>query len=230
MRQAKPYSRLPSEYWRTNCYAGISPFNSNYPSVGDLGTAGQDPEEFAVRSTNAMMGADYPHPETAFPGLLHEVKAFVEHPNVTEDDARRVLFGNAAELYQLDLDALRPHIDRVGFDLDDIPVPEGVAGLDMTVLADLAARNEAEAHSPAAATMGLSTETSWDPSRPPMTGAIGMSRVRRPTTTTGWGGVTTAHLRRRQLPLDRWKGPGIPPFEAAWKRTLNSCAKMPPRA
>jgi predicted TIM-barrel fold metal-dependent hydrolase len=146
LARLKPYTRLPSDYFRTNCYVGLSPFNSNYPSVGDLGTAGQVPEGFAVRSTNAMIGADYPHPETAFPGLLHEVKAFVEHPNVSEDDARRVLYGNAAEVYQLDLDALRPHIDRVGFDLDDIPVPEGVAGLDMTVLADLAARNEAEAH------------------------------------------------------------------------------------
>ena len=85
----------------------------------------------------------YPHPESAFPGLLHEVKAFVEDPTVSEDDARRVLYGNAAEVYRLDLDALQPHIDRVGFALDDIPVPERVAGPDMTVLADLAARNEA---------------------------------------------------------------------------------------
>jgi hypothetical protein len=88
-----------------------------------------------------MVGADYPHPETAFPGLLHDVKAFVELPNVTEDDARRVLYGNAAEVYHLDLDALQPHIDRVGFELDDIPVPEGAAGPDLTVLGELAARN-----------------------------------------------------------------------------------------
>lgn len=40
----------------------------------------------------------YPHPESAFPGLLHEVKAFVEDPTVSEDDARRVLYGNAAEV------------------------------------------------------------------------------------------------------------------------------------
>src|SRR5215213_767059 len=27
LREAKPYSRLPSQYWLTNCYAGISPFH-----------------------------------------------------------------------------------------------------------------------------------------------------------------------------------------------------------
>ena len=36
MRQAKPYSRLPSEYWRTNCYAGISPFHPSQLASGDL--------------------------------------------------------------------------------------------------------------------------------------------------------------------------------------------------
>lgn len=90
-----------------------------------------------------MIGADYPHPETAFPGLLHQVKAFVEQPQVTEDDARRVLYANAAEVHRLDLDALQPHIDRVGFDLDDIPVPDAATGPDVSLLADLAARNEA---------------------------------------------------------------------------------------
>ncbi len=70
------------------------------------------------------------------------MKAFVEHPNVSEGDARQVLYRNAAEVYRLDLDELAPHIDRVGFALDDIPVPEGDPGPDM-ILVDLAARNEA---------------------------------------------------------------------------------------
>ena len=121
-------------------------------SLDRMGSAQDQPiEGFAIRSTNAMFGVDYPHPETAFPGLLRQVKEFVDHPNVSEDDARRVLYGNAAEVYRLDLDALQPHIDRVGFDLDDIPVPEGDTGFDMTILADLAARNETQAHSTAAA-------------------------------------------------------------------------------
>ena len=54
-----------------------------------------------------------------------------------------MLYGNAAEVYRLDLGALQPHIDRVGFDLDAIPLPEVGAGPDMTLLAELAARNEA---------------------------------------------------------------------------------------
>ena len=40
MRQAKPYSRLPSEYWRTNCYAGISPFHPSQLASGDLSSDG----------------------------------------------------------------------------------------------------------------------------------------------------------------------------------------------
>jgi len=142
LARLKPYTRLPSDYFRTNCFVGLSPFSSRYPAIGDLGTGGPEPAGFAIRSTNAMIGADYPHPETAFPGLLGEVRAFVGHPNVTEDDARRVLYGNAVEVYGLDLEALQPHIDRVGFDLDDIPEPAEGSGLDMTVLTELAARNE----------------------------------------------------------------------------------------
>jgi predicted TIM-barrel fold metal-dependent hydrolase len=142
LARLKPYTRLPSDYFRTNCFVGLSPFNTRYPSVGDLGTGGPKPTGFAIRSTNAMIGADYPHPETVFPGLLGEVKTFVELPNVTEEDARRVLYGNAAEVYHLDLDALAPHIERVGFALDDVPAPEGgPSGPDLTVLSELAARN-----------------------------------------------------------------------------------------
>ena len=50
LRQAKPYSRLPSEYWKTNCYAGISPFHPSQVTAGDLSGAGdaerrvQDPQ------------------------------------------------------------------------------------------------------------------------------------------------------------------------------------------
>ena len=41
-------------------------------------------------------------------------------PQVTEADARKILYGNAAEVYGFDLDALQPDIDRVGFELDDL--------------------------------------------------------------------------------------------------------------
>ena len=71
-----------------------------------------------------MMGVDYPHPETVYPALLRQVKALVDHPGVTEADARRVLFENAAQLFRFDLEFLDAHVERVGFDLDAIPEPE----------------------------------------------------------------------------------------------------------
>ena len=71
-----------------------------------------------------MIGVDYPHPETVYPGLLRQVKVLVDHPGVTEDEARKVLYGNAAQLFGFDLAALDADIDRAGFRLDDIPEPE----------------------------------------------------------------------------------------------------------
>jgi hypothetical protein len=39
---------------------------------------------------------------------------------VTDADARPILLENAAEVYGFDLEALQPHIDRVGFELADV--------------------------------------------------------------------------------------------------------------
>ena len=67
-----------------------------------------------------MFGVDYPHPETIFPSVMDQAKELVANPHVTEDDARKVLYENAAELYHFDLAALQPHVDRVGFELEDL--------------------------------------------------------------------------------------------------------------
>jgi predicted TIM-barrel fold metal-dependent hydrolase len=125
--QAKPYSRLPSEYWRSNCYAGISPFHPSQVEAGDLtgadGADGAD-EGFRIHSDNAMFGVDYPHPESIFPAAIDNARLLAAMPNVTEADARKVLYENAAELYHLDLTALQPQFDRVAFELDEpVAVP-----------------------------------------------------------------------------------------------------------
>jgi len=64
-----------------------------------------------------MVGADYPHPETALPWLREAVTAFAALPNVTEAGARKVICGNAAALYGIDLARLQPQIDRFGLEL-----------------------------------------------------------------------------------------------------------------
>ncbi|MBV9952571.1 MAG: amidohydrolase family protein [Acidimicrobiia bacterium] len=114
----KPYKRLPSEYWATNCYAGLSPFNPDQMRLDQPPGTG-----FTIEPDRAMVGVDYPHPETVFPGLLRAVKRFAEHPNVDEADVRKALYGNAAGLFDVDLTDLTPVIDRIGFDLDDVPEP-----------------------------------------------------------------------------------------------------------
>lgn len=111
--------RKPTEYWRTNCYAGISPFHPAQLSIGDLGTREvPDDGRFRIDSANAMFGVDYPHFESIYPSVLDKAAVLVEHPNVTEDDARRILYGNAARAYHVDLEALAPAFVEVGFELE----------------------------------------------------------------------------------------------------------------
>jgi PAS domain-containing protein len=119
--QSKPYSRLPSEYWRSNCYAGISPFHPSQIEASALGSADGDDEEFTLHSDNAMFGVDYPHPESIVPNVIDNARLLAAMPNVTEADARKVLFENAADVFHIDLAALQPHFDRVAFELD-VPV------------------------------------------------------------------------------------------------------------
>jgi len=112
--QKRPYKRLPSDYLRTNVYIGISPFMKGLTGA----KAFDDGEEREVISTNnAMVGADYPHPETALPWLRETVREFAALPKITKEGARRVIYGNAAEVYGIELARLQPHIDRVGFEL-----------------------------------------------------------------------------------------------------------------
>ena len=86
-------------------------FGSNYTP---------DEGEFAIRSGNSMFGVDYPQFESIFPSTMDQVQALIHEPSMTEDDVSKVLFGNAAEVYGFDVDGLRPHVDRVGFDLGEV--------------------------------------------------------------------------------------------------------------
>jgi predicted TIM-barrel fold metal-dependent hydrolase len=110
----RPYGRLPSEYLKTNIYIGISPFAKGLVGA-DAFADGK--ERQLITTDNAMAGADYPHPETALPQLRETVRDFAAQPGITEESARKVIYGNAAEFYGIDMAKLQPHIDRVGFEL-----------------------------------------------------------------------------------------------------------------
>jgi predicted TIM-barrel fold metal-dependent hydrolase len=123
LQRERAFNRLPSEYWETNCYAGISPFHPNQLPIEKFGS-GYTPEEgeFVIRAGNAMFGVDYPHFESIFPSTMEQVELLVREPSMSAHDCAQVLFGNAAELYGFDVAALQPHVDRVGFDLDAVAV------------------------------------------------------------------------------------------------------------
>ena len=111
--------RLPSEYWRSNCYAGVSPFDPRL--IGEeLDTDTGNDSSFRIHSDNAMFGADFPHPESIVPSVKENARTFAAMPQVTDADVRKVLYENAAEVFHLDLDALRPVFDRVAFDVDEV--------------------------------------------------------------------------------------------------------------
>ena len=67
-----------------------------------------------------MFGVDYPHFESIFPGTADTVALLLDTPTLTDDDARRILFDTAADVYGFDRDVLQPVVDRVGFELDDV--------------------------------------------------------------------------------------------------------------
>lgn len=115
------FTRLPSEYWQENCYAGISPFHPAQVSIDDLGSLdAQERVGFSIHSDNAMFGVDYPHFESIYPSTMEQVANLTGNPHVSDTDARKILYGNAAEVYPFDLAALQPHIERVGFELEDL--------------------------------------------------------------------------------------------------------------
>jgi predicted TIM-barrel fold metal-dependent hydrolase len=128
LQRERQFSRLPSEYWATNCYAGVSPFHRDQLPLAQLGSRYEpQPGEFVIRNDQAMVGVDYPHFESIYPSTMDRIAALLDEPTVTEADARRMLFGNAARLYGFDQAALEPHVDRVGFELTGAKRPAPLA-------------------------------------------------------------------------------------------------------
>ena len=99
--------KKPSEYWARNCWAGMS-------------LASKD--EVGVRSEigvgKVMFGVDFPHVESTFPNTLATIQTITE--GMPEDDLRKFLGLNAAALWQLDLDALEPIVEEVGFTMAEV--------------------------------------------------------------------------------------------------------------
>jgi hypothetical protein len=67
-----------------------------------------------------MFGVDYPQFESIFERNMGEVANLVATPGVTDADVGKILLENAAKIYDFDLKALQPHIDRAGFELAQV--------------------------------------------------------------------------------------------------------------
>jgi predicted TIM-barrel fold metal-dependent hydrolase len=123
MKRERTCKRLASEYVATNCYIGVSPFDVRQIPMDQL--VGKDADQrplpgFHIGADNAMFGLDYPHFESIVPNAMDKVAGLAGDPSVTEEDTRKILFDNAAQLYGFDVALLQPHIDRVGFELGDV--------------------------------------------------------------------------------------------------------------
>jgi hypothetical protein len=67
-----------------------------------------------------LWGNDLPHPEGTYPHTRHWVRE--RFRDVPEDEARRMLGENAAELYSVDTAELATIVERIG------PTPDEVHG------------------------------------------------------------------------------------------------------
>jgi len=101
--------RRPSEYWSEIGFCGVSVTNLAEMQL-----------RYEIGLTSMMWGIDYPHPEGAWGQAMEWFQASLGNAGVTPDEARLILGENAARLYHLDLDALRPIADRIGPSMDDV--------------------------------------------------------------------------------------------------------------
>ena len=125
MNRDATMTRSPREYWESNFHAGLSPFNPVMSPLDDLARDGSASElfespEFFISADKAMFGVDYPHFESNLPSLEPTLAELVGHPAMTREQSQKILFDNAADIYGFDRAVLQPHVDRIGFELDEV--------------------------------------------------------------------------------------------------------------
>jgi predicted TIM-barrel fold metal-dependent hydrolase len=104
--------RLPSEYWKRQCYVGSSILSRN-----DLA------QRHLIGVDNMMFGADFPHPEGTLPRTLHYLQATVGTMGLAEGEARSFLGETAVKVFNLDATALAALADEDGYQMADVLTP-----------------------------------------------------------------------------------------------------------
>ena len=123
MNRDRTVKKMASEYIGQNVLVGVSPFDPRQLPIDQL--MGKDEDQkplpgFHIGPEAAMFGVDYPHFESFVPNTFEKVAVLAGHPSVTAADTSKVLFENAASFYGFDVQALQPHVDRIGFEVADV--------------------------------------------------------------------------------------------------------------
>jgi predicted TIM-barrel fold metal-dependent hydrolase len=107
--------KIASEYFAQNCWVGVS-------QPGPADAAARD----AIGPDRFMWGSDYPHDEGTYPYTREHLRQVF--PGLSPDQMRKVLGGNAAELYHFDLAKLAalgnqfgPTVGELATPLDKLP-------------------------------------------------------------------------------------------------------------
>jgi predicted TIM-barrel fold metal-dependent hydrolase len=103
---AKMPKLRPTDYWRRNC--AVSHMLKPY----DLAL------RYQIGVENLMFSSDYPHVEGTWPNTREWLRLALK--GVPEDEARLIVGGNAARFYHIDVAALHPVVDRIGYNRDEL--------------------------------------------------------------------------------------------------------------
>jgi predicted TIM-barrel fold metal-dependent hydrolase len=106
-------SKLPSEYFGTNIFAGASTMSK------------EELRRRHVLGLDAVMwGTDYPHPEGSWPNTAAKLKK--DFFDIPVQETAKIIGGVAANVYGFDLAALQPIADRIGFSPADLGQDESL--------------------------------------------------------------------------------------------------------
>ena len=103
-------TRTASEYFQQNCWVGVAG-----PSPGDVDS------RYEIGIDRMMWGSDYPHDEGTHPYTKEHLRQ--RFAAMDPGEVRKILAGNAAELYDFDLAALQPLADEWGMTPEELHTP-----------------------------------------------------------------------------------------------------------
>lgn len=107
---AHKLNHLASEYFAQNCFMGVS-----QPGPDDVAA------RKVIGTDKFLWGSDYPHDEGTYPFTREHLRQVF--PGVQPSEMSQILGGNAAKLYDFDLQALAPLARKFGPTFEEIALP-----------------------------------------------------------------------------------------------------------